>query len=99
MKRTLKPRSAVALCFLLTAIMIGCGGPSGDGSDGSGGSSGTGGTSTIRGTITSFETAGKTFVPVEQEEEGFLTRVASWLSEALVPTAYAAGNREGIIVT
>lgn len=92
MKRSLIPDALVGLLVLLTTVIAGC--------DGSGASDDNGvqGTSTIRGNISAFETAHATFVPVEKENEGLFARVASWISEALVPSAYAAGNREGIIV-
>ena len=92
MKRKPVLPAFVGLLVLLTAVMAGCGGPGGNDNDGAQG------TSAIRGNISSFETADARFVPVIQERESLLARVASGISEALVPSAYAAGNREGIVV-
>ncbi len=103
MKRKPTPYVLIGLLFLLTTVMAGCDGPGADGNDGGEGTSALegngGGTSAIRGNIAAFKTADASFVPVKKEKESLLARVASWISEALVPSAYAAGNREGIIVT
>lgn len=82
----------VGLVSLLAAVMAGYGG-CGDSDD-----DGVDGTSAIRGIISSFETADASFAPVMEERETLLARVASGISEALVPSAHAAGNREGILV-
>jgi hypothetical protein len=92
MKRSLIHYALVGLLVSLTAVIVGCNG------SGSNDDDGVQGSSTIRGNISAFETADATFVPGREENGSFLARVTSWISEALVPCAYAAGNREGIIV-
>jgi hypothetical protein len=83
---------SIGLLFLFTAVMFGCGGPGGSNGDGAQGAS------SIRGNISSFETADAGFTPVTNEKETFLAQVVSCISELIMPSAYAAGNREGIIV-
>ena len=92
MKRKPTPYVLIGLLFLLATVMAGCDGPGADGNDGAEA------TSAIRGNIGAFETADAHFVPVKKEKESLLARAASWISEALLPSAYAAGNREGIMV-
>ena len=94
MRRKPIPYALLGLLFLLAAVVAGCGGSGGDGNDGDG----VRGTSAIRGNISSFETADASFAPAMKEKETLLARVASAVSGILVPSAYAAGNRAGIVV-
>ena len=96
MRRKPIPYALLGLLFLLAAVVAGCGGSGGDDNDGD--SDGVQGTSAIRGNISSFETADASFTPGMKEKETLLARVASAISEVVVPSAYAAGNRAGIVV-
>ena len=98
MKRSLLLSEVVGLCFCIVMTMVGCDGSGGDDGDEARGTDSVGGTSTIRGNISSFEMADATFEPIIPGKKSLLSRFASVISEALVPCAYAAGNREGIII-
>lgn len=97
MKSALQLLTFLGLCLCIAAIIIGCGSP-GDGISDSLSSDSTRGAATIRGNISSFDTAKANFVPVEQKNQSLITQLASWISEALIPSAHARGQLEGIVV-
>lgn len=86
----------LGLCLGIAAVIIGCG-SSGDGS-GSAGITSSGRTATIRGNISSFDTAKADFVPVERQKRTFFAKLASGISDVLISSADARGLLEGIIV-
>ena len=102
MKLNPLPHILLGLCLCLTMTICGCDGDDSAGNVGgtssTGGGSGSSGPSTISGQVTSFKTAKVDFVPVEQEKQGIIAMFASAVSEAILPSANAAGNRAGITV-
>jgi hypothetical protein len=81
--------SVACLCLML--VMVGCGSSDSD-------NDGSSGTARIVGNISSFETASAIFYPVPREKESMLVRLASLVSNALVPSAHARSNLGGIRV-
>ncbi len=103
MKSCMSPFILTVLCLSAAIAFFGCDG-GGDGeSSGSMSPSGSGdttseGTAILRGNISSFETAGIIYEPVAPEEQSRVAKVMGGISELLLPSAEAAGNREGIVI-
>jgi hypothetical protein len=96
-------RILTVICLASIPAFFGCDGGGGDNSDSlvSGGASGgtaSEGTAILRGTVTSFETAWTIYEPTLPVEQTRVAKVLDSLSEILLPTAEAAGNREGIVI-
>jgi hypothetical protein len=102
MKFLISPLILTVLCLSAAIVFFGCDGGDGE-SSGSVSPSGSGdttseGTAILRGNISSFKTAGIIYQPVIPKEESRVARLMSGICGLLLPSAEAAGNREGIVI-